>query len=364
MKGLRKVALILLCAVLFSTGARAADSADLFGGDKLEGALPREARQLIPEADITAPGTFSDGLSGLLTGAADAGQGYLRQALRLCMEIMAVVLLSAVLRGVGNTVSRQTVALAASLAVGVLCVGRISGFFSMAAKTVDSMTAFSGLLYMALAAATAATGAPGTASALYGVTVLVCTVMTKLVQTLLLPAISCYMALMIASAAVGEDGLKMAADTLKQLLVSGLKLCVILFTAYLSVTGVISGSADTAAVKAAKLTISTTVPVVGSLIADASETLLVSASMLKSGIGVFGLLGVLAVSILPFLETGIQYLMLKLTAAASGVVGEKQLTGLIDAMAGAMGLLTAVTGVCTLMLLIGCVCFMKVTVGV
>ena len=114
--------------------------------------------------------------------------------------------------------------------------------------------------------------------------------------------------------------------------------------------------------KAAKLTISSAVPVVGSMVADASETLLVSASVLRGGLGVFGLLGVLAVSVLPFLETGCQYLMLKLTAAAAGAAGEKELSALIGAMAGAMGLLTGLVGACAAVLMVACVCFMKVSV--
>ena len=105
------------------------------------------------------------------------------------------------------------------------------------------------------------------------------------------------------------------------------------------------------------------VPVVGSMIAVASETLLVSADLLRGSLGVFGMLGVLAMGILPFCQTGCQYLLLKGTAAAAGAVGEKELSGLIQAMAGAVGLLTAVTGTCTLMLLIGCVCFLRVNMG-
>ena len=182
----------------------------------------------------------------------------------LCGQIFAIILLSAVLRGGGGKASEQAVVLASILAIGVICVGRVSGFFSIAAQTIDSMTAFSSFLFASLASATAATGAVGTSSALYGVTVLICGVMAKVVETLFLPGISCYMALMIANSAVGDDSLKLAGDTLKQLLSNGLKLAVLAFTAYLSLTGVISGSADSAAIKAAKLTISTTVPVVGS----------------------------------------------------------------------------------------------------
>jgi stage III sporulation protein AE len=112
-------------------------------------------------------------------------------------------------------------------------------------------------------------------------------------------------------------------------------------------------------VKAAKLAISTTVPVVGSMIADASETLLVSAGLLRSGAGIFGLLGVLAVSVTPVVSTGTQYLLLKTTAAVSALVGEKELSSLISGMAGALGLLTALTGACAVLLMVGCVCFMK-----
>ena len=129
------------------------------------------------------------------------------------------------------------------------------------------------------------------------------------------------------------------------------------------VMNVCSNDSISAAVKAAKLTISSTVPVVGSMIADASETLLVSAGLIRSGVGIFGMLGVLAVSIGPFLETGLGYLTMKCTAALSASVGEKQLSSLISALAGAMGLITALTGVCTVLVLISCVAFMGFTTG-
>lgn len=356
---MRKAIIAAVLFALFIGQAGAADTGDLFGADAVQRALPREAAELMDGRSVSDSGNFSDSLREILTGAVGKSGGAMKSGIALCSQILAIVMLSAVLRGSGGKAPEQAMVLAAILAIGAVCAGRISGFFSAAAQTVNSMTAFSGFLFAGLASATAATGAIGTSSALYGITVLICGVMAKTVETLFLPGISCYMALMIANSAVGDDSLKLAGDTLKQLLTSGLKLAVLAFTAYLSVSGVISGSADSAAIKAAKLTISTTVPVVGSMIADASETLLVSAGLIRSGLGIFGLLGVLAVSIVPFLQTGCQYLMLKGTAAAAGLVGEKELSGLIGAMAGALGLLTAVTGACTLILMIGCVCFMK-----
>ncbi len=345
---------IILLAVLLGLTGRAFAAEELVDTGAIEAALPQEARELLGAEE-------DPDLGRILSGAVERSGGALKTALGLCSQIFCIVLLTALLRGQGASASAMV--LAGVLAIGSISLGSISGFFSTAARTVDTMTRFSGFLFAGLATAAAAGGAVGTSTALYGITALVCSVMTQVVETLFLPGISCYMALMIADSAVGDGSLKLAGDTLKQFLGNGLKLAVLGFTAYLSVTGVIRGSADTAAIKAAKLTISTAVPVVGSMIADASETLLVSADLLRGSLGVFGMLGVLAMGILPFCQTGCQYLLLKGTAAAAGAVGEKELSGLIQAMAGAVGLLTAVTGTCTLMLLIGCVCFLRVNMG-
>ena len=46
---------------------------------------------------------------------------------------------------------------------------------------------------------------------------------------------------------------------------------------YLTASGAIAGSADAAAVKAAKMTISRAIPVVGGILSDAAETVLAGA---------------------------------------------------------------------------------------
>lgn len=362
MRGMRKLILMSVLILVLSGNAIGLDldhAAEIFGTEELEQALPESARTLVEPLDPQSPASFSDGVTRILEGALTEGEDTLRASVMLCVQIMGIVLLSAALRGFGEEKTGQVMELAAILAIGVCCVDQISGFFAKISTTVDSMTAFSGFLFSVLAATSAATGAVGTSGTLYGVTSALCALMSRGLQMVFLPGVACYMALMLGDHAVGDGGLSMAADTLKQLITTGLKFAVLGLTAYLSITGVVSGSADAAAVRATKLTISTAVPVVGSMLADASETLLVSAGVIRSSVGIFGLLGVLAISVGPFLETGGAYLCLKCTAAAAAVSGEKRLSGFISAMAGAMGLITALTGVCTLLLMLSCVCFIR-----
>jgi len=138
-----------------------------------------------------------------------------------------------------------------------------------------------------------------------------------------------------------------------------LKIVLYVFSAYMSITGVVSGSVDAASMKATKIAISGAVPVVGGILSDASEAVLVGAGVMKSAAGVYGLLAILAVWIGPFVQIGCQYLLLKATAAVCGVIGTKETTGLISDFTGAMGLLLAMTGTVCLLLLISTVCFMK-----
>ena len=84
-----------------------------------------------------------------------------------------------------------------------------------------------------------------------------------------------------------------------------------------------------------------------------------SAAAVKNAAGVYGMLAILALCLGPFIRIGIQFLLLKFTAAICSVFTTKQTSELIGDFSAAMGLLLAVTGTICLMLLISIVCFMK-----
>ena len=138
-----------------------------------------------------------------------------------------------------------------------------------------------------------------------------------------------------------------------------LKLGLYLFTGYMAVTGVVSGTADALAGKAAKLAVSGAVPVVGGILSDAADAVLLSAATLGSGAGVWGVLTILAVFLTPALRIGVQYLLLKLTAAAGEALGCGRCAGVVGDFAGVLGLLMALCWTQAVMLLITSVCFLK-----
>ena len=153
--------------------------------------------------------------------------------------------------------------------------------------------------------------------------------------------------------------LKRIQDLVKWFMTWSLKILMYVFTGYISITGVVSGSADQAALKATKLTISGAVPVVGGILSDASEAVLVSMRVAKNAAGVYGVLALAAILLAPFVTLALHSALLKLTAALCGIISDEKSCQVIETFSTAMAFLLGMTGAACLMQLISTVCFMK-----
>lgn len=315
---------------------------------------PEDVQELMP-VDTES---FAEGLWKVIKSALAKLQPDIADAAQVCLSLVAVVMLVSILRQLpGGSV--QVVELAGMLTVAALLLTRTNSMIRLGTETVTQLSEYGKLLLPVMTAAMAAQGGTTSSAALYAGTAAFDAVLSTLIAKLLVPMVYVFLVLSVASGATGEDMLKKLRDFVKWLISWCLKTILYVFTGYMGITNVVSGSADAAAVKATKLTISGMVPVVGGILSDASEAIIVGAGVMKSAVGVYGLLAITAIWISPFLQLGVQYLLLKLTAAVCEVFGVKQMTELIQSFSSAMGLLLGMTGAVCFLLLISTVCFMK-----
>lgn len=324
-------------------------------------ALELEAPEVPESGEIYMPeetDSFGDGLWYIIKQALASLQPSIAEALGVCACVIAAVLLLSVVNNfAGNT--KHVVELAGTVAIGIILVKPANSLLHLGISTIDSLAAYSKLFLPVMTTAVAAQGGITTSAALYTGTSIFCTVLTVLISNVIVPMIYVQMAISIADHALENELLSNLQKFLKWLISWSLKTVLYVFTGYISITGVISGSADATAIKATKIALSGVVPVVGSIIADTSETLLVSAGTIKNTAGIYGLLAILSVCIGPFFQTGIHYLLLKTTSALCEMLGTKRPAKLVKDFSGIMGLLLAMTGTVCLLLLISTVCFMK-----
>jgi stage III sporulation protein AE len=180
-----------------------------------------------------------------------------------------------------------------------------------------------------------------------------------MISGLMIPMFFFYLAFVVAHGAFGDEFLKKTADFIKGIWLWLLKLLIIVFSTYMSVTGVVSGTTDQTALKAAKIVISSAVPVIGGILSDSSEAVLVSMGVLKNAAGIYGMLAVLSVFMGPFIKIMMNYLGIKVSALLCSIFGEKRISSLTEGFATAMSLLLAMTATACMFVLISTVCFLK-----
>lgn len=351
--------LLLLPLLLGWVSAEEPTEADLgLETDELTDGLPEQARELMPVETVGEETDLWDSVWALFTRCLPLSQESLNDALHLCAVLLGLIALFSLCRML--SVSEATVRIAGALGLCAAMLGGVQSMVRLAADTVEQITRYSACLLPVLASAGAMSGGMTASGALYAGTVLFSELLLQLISKLLIPAVWFFLAISVAEAAVSGGTLGELRAFVGWLISKTLRILVYVFLAYLSITGVIGGAADANAVKATKAAVSGMVPVVGGMISDASETLLASAAILKNSVGIFGMLAVLAICLLPFLRVGIHYLLMKLTAAVSGTVGLPEHVALIRNFSAAMGYLLGMCGVCALLMLISSVCFLKV----
>lgn len=302
--------------------------------------------------------SLEDGLNDLLELGMDSAGGMIRSALKSGVLLMAVILLCGFGESVYGTVGKgnlPVIPIAGALAVTVVAVADVDSMLGLGRSTIESMTSFANVLLPTVAAITAATGAVTGAAVRQMAAVLFSDLLVNLISGLLIPLLYAYLASAVAFAAMGNEGLKRIGALMKWAATTLLTTVMLAFVGYLTLSGVIAGSADAMTIKAAKFAISGTIPVVGGILSDAAETILASAGVLRGTVGVFGTVTILGICLLPVLRMAVHYLMYKLVAALSATVGAGRVTGLIDQIGGAFGLMLGMTGASCLLLLVALV---------
>ena len=315
---------------------------------------PDAAKELLP----VETKSFSEDLWMIIQEAISRMHPELMAAAGLCTGLFAIIIVVSVIQSMpGNTANM--VRIVATLTVATLLMQQTGSLIRSAAETVQELSEYGKLLLPVMAAATAAQGGIRTSTAVYAGTAIFNTLLCSAIKLLLIPMIYIFLVLSIVSSAIGENTLDKLRDFVKWLSTWLLKIVLYIFTGYITITGVVSGTADAASLKAAKLTMSGMIPVVGGILSDASEAVLVGAGVMKSSVGIYGVLTLIALWIAPFLKIGVRYVLLKMTAAFSQLFCSKEISELIASFSDAMALLLGMTGSVSVMLLISTVCFMK-----
>ena len=346
---MKKLIILVLMLILCATGVSASEM------DFTAPPVPETGRKFL----YKEPENLAEGIQMIIEQALPLIHPAFSEAASACVQVMGITMLLAVAENYTG-IRKNMIRLIGTISLSVTFISVSSAMLPMARDTIQELDAYGKLLLPVLTGALAAQGYVTSSGLLYAGTAFFDSVLGNMINRILFPAVYAFLALAIASGALDENFLPKLKDMIKGTITWALKIVLYVFTGYMTVSGAISGSTDAIAMKATKVTIAGVVPVVGNILADASEAVLVGSAVMKNAAGVYGILAAIALVIGPFVRLGAQYLLIRLTATVCAAFGNKSLSGLIQDFSSAMGLVLAMTAAMSLMLLISTVCFMKV----
>ena len=316
--------------------------------------VPQGAAQYMPDDTEN----FAQGLWFVITSAMDVIQPSFVDAVQTCVKVLAAAVIVSLAANVSVNVKKGITVLG-TVVICLLLFQPVNTLVDLGAETVGQISQYGRLLLPVMTGLLAAQGGVTQSGGIYAATACVDALLSYAVSEILVPMLYIYLAFSIICNLFSQPLMEQMKSFIKWLLTWGLKITLYVFTGYIGITGVVSGTADAAMLKATKLTISGMVPVVGNILSDASEAVVVSTGIMKSAAGIYGILAVVALWIGPFFKIGIQYLLLKITSGTVEMFGDKQMAGVLKDYASAMGLILAMTGTVCLIFLISTVCFLK-----
>ena len=234
--------------------------------------------------------------------------------------------------------------------VSLLLAGGVESMTAEAVQTLARLSDYSKAALPAIFSAAAFSGAVASASARYAAVCLAMDVIMSVQNRLVLPLVYAFLAVAVSRSVFDNGILAAVSRFLKWCITTALTAVTLCFSAYLSVTGVIAGSTDAVAVKAARTAISTALPVVGGLLSDSASVILAAAGVIRSAAGAFSLVAICALCIGPFVALSVKMLLFKMSAAVTEMLPLSRLSRLIGDLGSVYGMLLGMIGSCGIML--------------
>ncbi len=338
---MKKILLIFLLVFLFSLPVAAEgdtyrDTYESSGAQQLEQALDSNVREFLKSNGIDP--SDSDWVSNLSVKNVfghilELLRGGFKKPLRSGAAIMGIVLITAAFTSFGTLTKGFEPALyAAALAVCAIVSGDIWSSVSSAVNAIKGCSTFM-LSFIPVFAALIALSGNAVTSASMSALLLGATELVSYISSFaVLPLMGGYLALSIStgvSPLLRSSGIT---DFIKRISIWVLSLCSTLFVGILGIQTTVNAAADNLAMRTAKFILGTSVPVAGAALSEAVSTISASVMLLRSSIGIYGVVALAAIFLPTLTELLLWRATLMITSSVASLFSLEKISGILKAV--------------------------------
>ena len=296
-------------------------------------------------------GDFSIDLASLLDGLIQIFFGEMRSFAYLLGQILLLGILAAVLHVFSDSFhsegASQMGKYVISLAFLLIAVKNFHLALDVGSESIKSASDFLYALLPVLLGSFAFTGGTVAATVVQPSILMILTIFMGLLERFFLPLLMIMAALVICSHLSSRYSFRKFYELIRSVILVSLGFLMMIFTGVLGLSGITAATVDGIGAKSLKMAAGNFIPVVGGYISDAFDSILGAGLILRSGIGIFGVIIVALVVIVPALRILVMAFLFKLGSAVLQPFGEEELTSSLSDFSSVLTLLfglVAVTG--------------------
>lgn len=369
-KKLRIVIFVMLLLVFLPITASALDS-ELYakqyedsGADKMYDALPEQSQDIFDKLNISAGDDewlkdFSpQNIFSMIWEFLKAGG---KQPFSVLACLVGIILLCAAADSIGDFTLQKSgmadyISALAVAAVALVPVYRVIEACVAAVKAngvfmLSFVPVYTGILVV--------NGQSASAAGSGALLLLAAEATVSIVAFVIMPLAGCYLAVCICTGVSPMFNKSQIAGLIQKISTWVLGLTLTVFIGILGVQTTIGSAADSVGVKAVKFAVGSAVPVVGPSISEALGTVQTCINLLKSSVGIYGVIAVTVILIPIILELVLWRFSLFAAQMAAALFGRTLISGILKAVDGMLAVLLGIMLFCAMIFIISLTILIK-----
>ncbi len=347
---MRRLIIVFLLLFLFAIPVSAKETlsdnfSEDFGLDSLEEALPYDAQEYMNDGEIEAGKTswiknFS--FSKIIKDIWNILKSKITVPLSTMALILGVILLSSSLTAIGNSASAKTADFAVTAVSAAVITVPVFEVVNSACEIMQTASVFMTAFVPIFATVIIANGQPATASSMGSLLLGASQVVQLVASHLVIPLMCGYLSVSVASGVSPILSKTSLSDSIKKLSFWIMSFVTTIFLGILSIQTTINASADSLSIKTAKFIIGSSVPLAGTVLAEALTTVTASLGILKTTVAIYGVIACVVIFLPLLVELVIWRFCLNITSIASDVLSVSNISKLLKAVDMAISVLCGI----------------------
>ncbi|MBQ9532077.1 MAG: hypothetical protein IJR70_08390 [Eubacterium sp.] len=260
--------------------------------------------------------------------------GKIKSPMKSAVSILAFILLSSLFRSIKADSSEDlngVYSTCSALIISVILVAQMSPAISLASSSIKLAGNFIFAFVPVFCAIVASSGGITTSFSTNSMLMILSQGLTFISANVFTPLANCFLAIGICSSLRSELNLGGLISTMKKWITSLISVISALFVSILSIKTNVSARADMLGIRSVRFVINSVVPIIGGSISEGLLSIQNYSSLIKSSVGIVGIIAIALVFLPAIIEISLWRFMLSVCSLVSEMFGDNNVSDAINA---------------------------------